>query len=572
MTDGEKRRFVFDPLLGKIEDLVDRHCAEVLERAVAISAKIPYPIHEELTNRKWRSAQFNLVHEAIALGETLFQQTCDGLPKEIVMAIARRAPESFLDGADNLLATLIVKYGAPAPGGSWSFTAGNTHALALSVTWDDVRTVCDLMAIAKTMDRLRGMARWLGKGGKLTTTAGGALLVDLPDAVKTSVDAYERRRVRGRLFDSIGFFSPEPEPAKWSQHRIPILVSLGSTQMLEAPIGSDRWLSFERFATMRDGGGLTNILRAYEAPLVEVFGVGTDVISHSLTALAVLIHSNTPRIIEKGGHLAFAVEATRQATEQMIGFSFGLARKGFLRFPKAYLIHHLGLVRTPFAPDQAAGERLASAFIDAFLMPSDAAPTIDPIAASAVPFLHQSTEDYIYVDLLLIGDFLSSIVEAAKDWYASQHGDHFLLDLKHWLDEAVPGAIINARRPIKLENGAISDIDLLARDQRGLVVIECKAFSKSRAFFIGSPNAVTQRRGRFRSAMAQAERISETLARDVAAGATEFSTDLAVRPLVCSPTAEFLLPFDELGLERADIPRVVTPEELFDVLTRQGGH
>lgn len=566
MSVNEKQRAVFDPILGMLETVINGNAAAILAEEGAIGLALTNPIRRGLSEHRSRAAQFALIHRAIEQGEVLFQQSCAGLPKEVVMAIARRAPTSFLDGADLLLATLIVKHTAPDEGRSWSMKAGDEHALALLVTPEEIGTVCRLISIAKTMNHLRGMARWLGKGGKLILETDGTLRVQQPAEVTEAVKAYDRRRVHGRLFDGAGFFSPQPDPAKWTQYRIPALLDLHGARMIEAPVGSDRWISFERWPTMVDGGGLANLLRAYETPLLETYGVGADPILHFLTALAVLIHDNSPGILGSADRLAFRTEASPEATEHKIGFAFGIARKGFIRFPRGELIHNVGRVRTPLAPDQAMGEALGAAFIDAFLLSSETTGNIDAIAASQVPFLHASTGDHLYIDVLLIGEFLNGLIEKAKSWYASQHGDRFLLDLKRWLDEVAPGAIAGARRPVKLENGAQSDIDLLARDATGLVVVECKAYAKSKAFLVGAPTAIAQRRRRIAAAVAQARRTAQAFAQEVTAGKTEFAAETPVRAMVCSPSTEFLLPLDEHGMAAPEIPNVLTPEDLLEVL------
>jgi hypothetical protein len=559
-------RYVFDPLLGTLEEMINGNAGFLFAQSEEIKGRLTQPIRDDLAANRSREAQFRLIHRSIEQGEALFQETCADLPKKTLMSIARRAPSVVLDGADLLLATLIVKYGAPAPGRSWSVAAGNERGLAVLFTPDQVWAVCSLMTIATTMNHLRNMARWLGKGGKLIIDDENALRVIMPPAVRHAVEAYDGRRVSGRLFDRAGFFSPQPDPKKWSQYRIPVFVGLGA-QMIEAPAGTDRKLSFERFATMLDGGGLANLLRAYETPLQEVYGIGADSILHFLTALAVLIHNNSPGLAGADGKLAFLRGENPADTERRIGFAFDLSRKGFLRHPRADLIHNIGRVRSPVAPDQETGEAHARNFIDAFLKPFEAAGDIDALVAGEVPFLHLSTDDHIYVDLLLLHDFLGGIIENAKSWYASQHGDRFVLDLKRWLDEMVPGAVVGSRRPVGLgPQAGKGDIDLLVRDRTGLIVVECKAYAKSRLFFLGAPGEITRRRGRIRAAAAQAQRTAEAFSRDVSGGLTEFPAETPVRWLVCSPTTEFLLPLDELGMETPEIPRVLTPEELLIVL------
>ncbi len=566
MTSETSKRAIFDPLLGFIEDFVNGNAQEVLARSSSLRQRIAAPIHAGLADAKTREQQFDLIQQAIEAAERLFAETTADVSKETLMAIARRAPAVFLDGADLLLASLIVKHAAPDPDRTATIHVGNTHNQVVALEGSELWATFDGIAIAITMNHLRDTARWLGKGGKLVAPSPVELTVDLPSEVKEAVAAYERRRPGGRLFDAGGFFSPQPDPVKWSNYRIPVFMRVGG-QMIEAPIGSERWLSFDRFASQMDGGGLARLLRHYDEALVEQWGVGADPILHVLTALAVQIFHSSPQLDLSRERPGFTPSGTPEDTEHRIGFAFGLARKGFLRLPRATLPYSFGQVRSPLAPDQDEGERLTTAFLDAFLVGPERARAMDVIAAKATPFFHLSADEMVYIDLLLVGDFLAGVIEGAKEWYASQHGDRFVVNLKSWLDEAAPGCVAGARIPVALlDTTARSDIDLLVRRGDTLITVECKAYAKSRAFMVGHPRAITDRRGKIREAARQAQRTCEAYRRQVAAGQTEFSPGTPVEWLVCSPTVEFLKPLGENGLFSEATPRIVTPEELLEIL------
>ena len=372
MSSQTSERWIFDPLLGFVEDFVNGNAAEVMGRSSALRQKIAAPIHSRLGATTTREQQFELIQKAVNQAEALFASTIEGMSKEILMAIARRAPSSFLDGADILLASLIVKYATSHPTRTTTVHSDDAHNLVIALTEDDLWTTLDAIAIATSMNNLRGTARWLGKGGKLVALSPHEIKVILPTEVTQAVEAYEARRP-SRLFDAKGFFSPPPVSNNWSNYRIPIFQALGK-QMVESPIGSRRWLSFERYAIQIDGGGLARLLRGYDDALLEQWGVGADPILHVLTALSVLIVHSSPKLTEVDGHLGFIPSETADATEHRIGFAFGLARKGFLRFPKSSLPYELGRVRSLLATDQVEGERLANAFLDAFLIGPDRRP------------------------------------------------------------------------------------------------------------------------------------------------------------------------------------------------------
>ncbi len=567
MTQGKdsRERVIFDPILGQLEAFVANNRGDIRVQDEEIRAELLAVIETQLHEVSSRSGQFSLIHEAVAKAEHFFAETASGIPKETLMSLARRAPSVFLDGSDLLLASLIVKHATPDALASWSFTADRVRGLGVFFTVGQLKQIFRLIAVAKAMNNLINMARWLGKGGKLEVREKGGVSVSLPDHVRQAVENYERRRPRSRMLAAGGFFAPEADPQQWSPFRVPVLLSLGG-QMIEAPAGSQRWLAFERYPTATDGGGLAKLLRGYDEALLETFSVGADAIIHFLTAFSVLILHSSPTLDSREGALQLQAADTAAQTEHMVGFAFGLGRKGFLRFSRAEMIQQIGRVRTDIASDQNTSEVLAAKFIDAFTMRSNTAGGMDVVAARAIPFLHASTEEYIYIDVLLVWDFLAGLLERGKEWYASQHGDQFVLQLKRWLDAEAPGQVVSSRRAVRLPSGASSDIDLLVRRGDVLWAVECKAYGKSRAFMIGEPAAITERRGRIRRAVSQAQRTTEAFARQVASGETEFDKHLAVEWLVCSPTTEFLSPYDEHGLIDDVTPRVVTPEELLELL------
>ncbi len=565
MNSSLSKRSIFDPLLGFVEDFVNGNAAEVMERSGALRQKIAAPIHAGLEATTTRERQFALMQQVINEAEALFASTIKGMSKEVLMAIARRAPSSFLGGADLLLASLIVKHAISHPGRTATAPTEHAHHLLVPFTEDDLWVTLDAMTIAASMNHLRGIARWLGKGGKLIAPSPNEITIDRSTDVTLAVESYETRR-SGRLFDAGGFFSPQPDPEKWSNYRIPVFLALGR-QMVEAPIGSQRWLAFERYATQLDGGGLARLLRGYDDALIETWGVGADPILHVLTALSMLIFHSSPQLVVREGCLRFLPSETAEITERRVGFAFGLARKGFLKFPRASLPYQLGQVLTPLSGDQKEGERLVNAFLDAFLIDPARVRDMDVIAAKGTPFFHLSTDGQVYIDLLLVGDFLAAVIDGGKDWYAAQHGDRFVLDLKRWLDDVAPGSVVGARIPVPLpDSAAFSDVDLLVRRGDTLITIECKAYAKSREFMIGAPRAVTARRGKIREAARQAQRTCEAFRRQVAAGQTEYSATSQVDWLVCSPTVEFLKPFSEYGMFNERMARIVTPEELLQIL------
>lgn len=556
---------VFDPLLGYLESFLNANAVQLLARWDSIGAEISKTIVAGLSEARSRVAQFRLIRAAVDRAREMFRDEAEKISKETLMSIARRAPVVFLDGAELALSRLIIKYAKPNPRMSFIVRPGE-HDLALLFSEDDVITAMDLIAIAKCINKFEGMARWLGKGGKLSLSASGTLHVKMPADVRAAVENYERRRPRNAAFDAGGFFLRQPEPKDWSDLRVPTFIRFEGGRYFEAPKGSARWLYFERWPSMLDAGGLARLLRGYDEALKESWGAGADTILHFMTALATLIHHSSPTINSSGENYYLEPQASPQELEHSIGFVFGLARKGYLRLPAASVIESMSRVRTTFAAEAETGKRLAKEFIDAFRFRPDQVDLIDPSIAHHTPFLHQSTDDYLYIDLLLLWDFLAGVLEGGKQWFAGQHGDRFTLDLKRWLDVEAPGSVLAAKVPVPLPNGAMSDIDLLVKGPNAIWIVECKAYGKSPEFLIGSPTAVAARRRRIRAAVQQADRIAEVFSAHVTAGQTDLAPGTKVAALVCTPSVEFLKPLEEYGMISTTLPRVVTPEELLEFL------
>lgn len=478
------------------------------------------------------------------------------------MSLGRRAPPVFLDGSELLFAALIAKHLGPQRRNECSVRRNRDYALELEVTDEDLWLTFGLIALAKTMSWLRNLARWVGKGGRLEIEA-TRITVNVPERIREAVQHYERRR-QLRMLASGGFFAPNSQPVIESQVRIPTLIR--SEWMTEAPLGSGRWLRFERYPAMVDGQDFARLIKAYDDPLQDLFRASADAVLHALTALATLIEYSSPILTRHDGYFATHPAVDQDTEEREIGFAFGLGRKGFLRFPRDDLIRKMGHVRTIFVRDDRSGEDLAREFVNSISGRSLERSESDVIAGRAVPFIHPSSDDYVYVDILLLGDFIEGLLERVKDWYASQHGDRFVLDLKRWLEREVPGALRGFRRPVSLARGR-TDIDLLVSDKHRLWAIECKAYAKSRAFMVGAPQAVAQRRGKIREAVAQAKRGAAALAREISGGLTEFDPSIPVEWLVCCPSQEFLLPLGEHGMASPSVPRVLTPEELLSLVS-----
>ena len=549
------RSVEFDSLLTKVEHFQKTNFKEIENRILEVTSKIDAVILSELPTTKSKSGQFQLLRKAINRGTLIFQDTASKMSKESLMSIARRAPSSYLKGADLILAKLIIKYANPNPATSFSVGSTRNHDLAVSFTEDDLYEIFKLMAVATAIFRLERIARLVGKGGVLKVIDQG-YKVNATDDLNLAVSAYERRRPNNRFLDSQGFFTPQPKSQIWSGYRIPFIEYLGGNYYFESPLGSDFWLTFERWPSRIDGASIYSVLRGYDEPLKELHGIDSTHVLHFLTSLSALVDYSLPKPLRSDHKLAFEAEDS-EAFMHKLQFAFGLSRKGFLRLPKEDVIDRLSMVVTEIASDEVVRRKLITEFIEAFSseIKKD---EIDVSLVTGAPFIHDSTEDHLYIDLLLIPDFIAGILEQCKSWYESQHGDRFTLDLKRWINLELSDAVVDSRVKVRLENGSKSDIDILIKWRHSVLAIECKAYAKSRDYMIGSPEAVRRRRNRIKKALAQIERTTEAFKSN--------SGMKNVIPVVCTPSPEFLMPLNEFGFITKMIPRVLTPEELLELL------
>lgn len=547
----------YDELTGHLERFVATNGPELASRSTATLGVVTEPLLRTRHGTRSRVRQFAVLRNCVSVAIGLFERTCARMPKDVLMAVARRAPASYTGRSDLVLATLIAKYGRSDRAAGTTVRHGRSDDHHIPLTDADFFDAIALVELARMIHELTGDARAVGKGGRITFPEAGGFRVEAPAGVMSAMAAYERRRPRFDAFGSSGVFDPLRAATTSTGFVIPGFRASREHTYIEAPIGSGRRLLFNRLFCIFDGGPTASLLRSYDDAIRETWNVGAEHILHFLTAVSLLIAATTPTVGEDGENVGFEFDEDPDAFAHRLRFTFDLANKGFLRMRRATLVARLGSVETPAASTAVAGERLVAEFIDAFAIADDRRNDIDPQYPDVVPLLHPSDDGFLYVDLLLALDFLVSVIERCKEWYASQHGDRFVLNLKRWLDAEAPGAVVGARIPVRLGKG-IGDVDLLVKTPTTLFTVECKAYGKSRDFMLGAPRAVSERRRRIREAVLQADRTAEAFARTT-------RPSLPVRGLVCTPSVEFLMPLDEHGLVDGGTPRVLTPEELLRV-------
>jgi hypothetical protein len=112
------------------------------------------------------------------------------------------------------------------------------------------------------------------------------------------------------------------------------------------------------------------------------------------------------------------------------------------------------------------------------------------------------------------------------------------------------------------------ECDLILATQSALFVVECKAFAKSRDFLRGDPKAVQLRSLKLQEFFRQAEAQAAAVAQAVFRRQDGLPLRTLIKPVVCTPSQEFIHPLGAFGFLMDKIPGVCTPEELVFVLNR----
>lgn len=253
------------------------------------------------------------------------------------------------------------------------------------------------------------------------------------------------------------------------------------------------------------------------------------------------------------------------STNPRVAFLFGLLQRGFVRFPREHLEQALSNVVIDLLPGPRA--EWVHAFFDAFVLKPEARDQIDVLSLELPPIAWITPGGHCYFDFVLFDDFIRTLLTSAREWYATAHGDRFNLLLKTMIEAGAPEAVVvGAKREIVTAAEEAAVPDLLVRSGRVLYVVECKAFSKSRAFWRGDLDALYQRTGRIAAAVKQAEHAAALVRQALHDGTLDLAGVEEVQWAVCGPTQEFLLPPDRYGFLAAGVPRVCTHEEFLSVL------
>ncbi|HEX7173775.1 MAG TPA: hypothetical protein VF240_00635, partial [Pyrinomonadaceae bacterium] len=463
----------------------------------------------------------------------------------------------------------VIKYSDWATDSTFGqVNSESQFGVALAYTDDDLFDCFRIANLSSLLDNIVGLNRWAGKGAVVLVGADGFPVVEADDAVLEAVRHYERRRPKDGLLEDQGLHVKAPVQA--GADNIILLNRLRRPIPLAFPKNNFTLFLRNYLPHPTATASLESSLRAYEEALVDFLGAGSEAIFGTLRSLSSRVWQTTPALKAVDGAIICDLDVEGDpAAHHVVRFFFDLSQKGYLRMPEAVLRERLSdRVGFPdgFSPAQAS--LLVNTFFDRFLLTKETRDSIDVLALDPCPLVYTSPGGNCYFDLLLIPDFLHWLFVKGREWFSSQHGDRFTLSLKSLVEQSGSGAeVVGAKRYFQAADGKRAEVDLLVRKGETLYAVECKAYSKSREYWLGNYDAVTARSGRIGAAVRQATETAVTIAEIIRDGGVGAFGCTRVEWVLCLPAQEFLIPIDKYGMLTAEIPKVCTPEEFVTYLS-----
>ena len=568
-------RAVFDPVCGHLEDFFNSNSHEVLKNRAEEMALVTAPIATHFDNEPTSAKAFEILQAAFATAEARFRDLCRDQGLDDLMAILRRAPAQVMGGA-NWLAYLslgLVKYTDPSlntTGGV--FVANSKHSMVHAWTTQTLFTADRIATLATAMNEIAGVMRWIGKGARFRPTAMNAMQLEVDSNTSHAVDSYEARRPHG-------WFRDQGLVARDSGNAGEILVfCLGGMEMqtvLHEP-RQDLDLHVNFAPSFFEWSPVLHVLEDYQDAITDLFKVRVDAIAQVLCGLSgnvwhTLIWPIEVDELKSKGEIILHLPPHDGSTnyQERLGFTFRLLRTGYFRFPRKYWIEALAATPTPWATKESQRRELVEEFFNGFAVTPERRAEIDLSVLRPYPLLYQAPSGEFYIDLRGIGDFLRDLIEKAKEWFSSQHGDRFTLNVKTMIEKRAPGVrVVGKKMFVRNEHDRKTECDLIVSAGKKLCVIECKAHAKSSLFFRGDPKVVQQRSSQLTQDYAQADAAAKALRNETRFLDSPAHGTWDVEFCVCTPSQEFIRPVDKFGWLAPDVPRICTPEELIDVLQK----
>ncbi len=574
------KKTVFDPICGCLEDFYNSNSHEILRNRDEEFAFVTVPIASYFNTNPKPTKAFEILSIAFAKSEERFRDLCQDQGFDDLMAILRRAPIQFMGGANWLtyLSLGLVKYTNPnlnKPRGV--LVANSTHALVYAWTRETLFVADRIATLANILDTIVIVMRLVGKGAKFRPTAINPLQYEMDSETTLAVDSYEARRPQG-LFRDQGLIAQDTKDIfEINVGEIFVFCfarsRIGSQIMLYEP-RQELTLNVNFMPSLFRWKPVLYILESYREAITDLFNVRVEAIAQVLYTLSINVFNtlNLPEkidIVKSTGEIKLQLQPSDFSEEfqHKLDFTFSLLRKGYIRFSREHWIKSLSAIPTPWAPEESQRRELVEEFFNGLAVTCEKCAVMDLSRLRTYPLLYKAPSDEFYMDLSGIGDFLRDLIERAKDWFSSQHGDRFTLSVKTMIEKHVPSVkVIGVKMLVRNEHGGKTECDLIVSAKKKVFVIECKAHAKSSFFFRGDPAVVQQRSSQLTKDLKQAKAAANAFSNECQLPDSPVHGAWDVEFCVCTPSQEFIRPISKFGWIVPDVPRICTPEELIKAL------
>lgn len=515
----------------------------------------------------------NALRTCFDMAEKLFADIASRHGIEFWFPVIRKRIEKFREHNAQTYCTLsLFKYASANDQSAIPLNeTGESFEIGLLHTSQDFLDADRLIYLASLMDVIGGVYRWVGKGSELLPSEEFPILHRSSIEVQTAVWTYEQRRpVEAALRDqgvmrnvqskghSIHFIGIAI--AKEKHFVVPEWKSSWPCLRLPVPFPADGWIQI--LESYREA-----IEDLHEAPLASLF--------HFLSGLCAQVVNNIPSFtVAESGDVQLAPRHgdDEQSWKRRASFLLGFTDKGYFRFPLARWLEMMVCIRSPWADNDVDSMRLNEEFFRGFALNEKRRAQIDVSTLRPMPFCFKTAANWIYVDVQGTGDFLANLVESAKDWFSSQHGDRFTLAVKRLIQSERPEVeIIGWKHDVAVPGKRSVECDLLLATQSAIWVVECKAFAKSAEFYRGDREAVQKRAQRLAEAFGQAKKQTAAIEQAMSNGDNSIPNRKRIETVVCTPSQEFLCPLNAFGFITGDVPDNCAPEELLRAFGAAGG-
>lgn len=567
MTTTEDK---IDPITADLRAFVEANLAELEQDLIAVRNEIVVPVAKLQHGRVAKPLAFTAFSASIKRAEMHMEKILPHQSKDFWLAYVRRLPTVLRTWPHDWItyATLSVLKWSNAKEDTTGGSAkvGNQYSVVLKHSRYDLILCCRLASIGRIISELNNATRWLAKGSHVNHLGNGVFTILSPPDVEKAVEMYEKRRPDAQLMadeallvvsDLSSFIKFPIFTLGKPKHPMDEVVLLRTGEKIPiyffpAPYGPT---------------SIRQVLSPYEEALQDLFGIGSEGIISIFNAFCKLVLGSMP-VPEDSHHLAFNANLGDAEFEHRLKFMIDFLRKGFVRFPIKELESSLIESIVFSGIEKKVAEETVDSFFTAFCLKATERREIDVRVLQPTYLLYTSASGQYYIDWLQMPDFLRWLIVSSREWFSSQHGDRFTLALKTLVEKNAKQAKVISWKKKYPGRAGQREVDLLVSGGGKLYVIECKAFAKSRSFWLGHPTATTSRMSRINTAAKQAMEAATTIRDALESGTSGLPEVSTVEWVLCCPAQEYIFPWNKYGFLSTDIPRVCTPEELIIHLNR----